>query len=67
MSKPAGSEIKIGESVIITIKNGGMVDTKIIGRVAGIRFWSENELAFEIEGITAEWFVINDKRKIEAV
>lgn len=67
MSKPPGSNIQIGETVIIHIKNQGMIPTKVVGRVTGIRFWSATELAFEIEGITAEWFVINDTRKIEAV
>jgi hypothetical protein len=68
MSDLKGSEIKIGDLVVVKIlKTDSTLPTRVIGKVSGVRLWSTNEVAVEIEGITAEWFILNDTREIEVI
>jgi hypothetical protein len=68
MSEVKGSDIRLNDVVKLTIsKKNQVVPTTVQGQVSGIRFWLVDQLAITFDGITGEWFYLNEDVAVEVI
>jgi len=67
MSEIKGSDIKLGDSVRLAVfRKGQVVVTTIQGVCIALRYWKNDELAIQVEGID-DWFYLDNNITVQVV
>lgn len=67
MSEIKGNDIRLGDSVRLGIQKKSQLAVTIVQGVCNaIRFWKNDELAIQVEGID-DWFYLDDTVTVQVI